>query len=1147
MAKGPGCFARRAAALPRSVPGAALLSLAAAVVLWRTAPEGVAQSACAVTGERLYSVLEPRPVQWGGEVDIDLDLTVSCHRRSQAEGMTITEPLPAGLVVEPGIGTAPLASTPAGVVWRVQPVTQTVDVRYRLVVTPDPAVLEPSGVGQVYWPMELALTVAGRTEPVAAPEVDPLTVARRPGARSCELEASVDPSPASVLVGTPFVTTIDLLFERCRFPGLRQRAVIALQPSADAAFTAAAITGTASLAGFLAGYQPSESAMTGVLVNGAGGPTTLEATEDLGRVLEAIRATAPSTGGDATAAIRGALGLLADWPYHHEVVYYFTHGQAPAADAADLSRALAGAADRGVEVVTVCVGGGCDPALAVTTAIPGWQALPNRLEHLVADHLGPVQPVQPLTVDTRLPSYLDLIAGSVAPAAEVTGTAITWRGLAAVPGQHLSVQFAARPSTWGRLPVGASTSVESTAADGRTRDSTLLLPGFVSVARSQPSGQPCLADISKTASPARLPLGAFTTVELDLRPECSDLDNSIDVVLSLDRSGSMGVGIDYDYVKLAAKALVGLLDIQPGAGRRFGLTVHGDPPVVAVPLTDNSTEIDRLIDAMAAAGQDNLAESIEQGTQMLLGARPAHGPAPRDVLVVISDGGQTHPPASALPPAEDAKRAGIVVVPICARTASSDCPLMASLASDPSSAMEVDHVYQVLERLVELGLSLRQADIGPVEVHDDLPPDMRLVPMSLDPPAEAGQGGRLVWRMDSVSPLGTSLRYEVQPLRLGRRPTNTWADVQFSDDTGRKGYGVFGVPEVEVLAEPPSGSCVASLAVAAPDEVPLGQSFTSTLAAGLVCPRVPVPLDAVLAIDHSASMGTEGRMQSVKSAANAFLDVVGATGAWVGLVAFNEEVTEKVPLTPYLDQVRRAVDGLRAEGLTSLAVPLLAAHDMFRARRTESQAVIVLLTDGRTQGSMDTVVAAADAAKQDGILVVTYCAGWCDPELPRVASRPDLAVQVADAGELAELYRELATELAYRQVHDVSVEELLPDGLQAVFGSAAPAPAEGPAAGRTLWRFGGVPSEGITVTQAITAVRTGEMPVGAAWLTYGFGPTQTGRATFPERLLRVAGPVPSTATPQVQPTFPSPSPSPTGRPTIWPPRGRVCLPAAYRS
>ena len=41
--------------------------------------------------------------------------------------------------------------------------------------------------------------------------------------------------------------------------------------------------------------------------------------------------------------------------------------------------------------------------------VPGWQALPNRLEHLVADHLGPAQPLEDCLVLRRIDEIVDLV------------------------------------------------------------------------------------------------------------------------------------------------------------------------------------------------------------------------------------------------------------------------------------------------------------------------------------------------------------------------------------------------------------------------------------------------------------------------------------------------------------------------------------------------------------------------------------------------------------------------------------------------------------------------------------------------------------------------------------------------------------------
>jgi hypothetical protein len=488
-----------------------------------------------------------------------------------------------------------------------------------------------------------------------------------------------------------------------------------------------------------------------------------------------------------------------------------------------------------------------------------------------------------------------------------------------------------------------------------------------------------------------------------------------------------------------------------------------------------------------------------------------------------------------VPAAEAAKREGILVVAVCARTASSDCGVMERLASGPEAYFEVDLLDRVLEQLVLVGLRLRQVTVTEATLIADLPVDAQLVTGSTAPAAEPLPGGRLRWRFADPSPLGVRARYSLRPLRAGRQPVAVWADARFTDALGRAGYRAYDVPEVEPYSTTAQGPCRVELETrigAGP--VSLSQIVPITRTASFVCPPSPVDLDTVLAIDHSSSMGTFDRLESARAAAHAYLDELDPRHDRVGLVAFSDAVTDLVPLGDDFDAVRQVVDGLAPDGRTSLAVALREAHALFLMEPRQASRAIVLLTDGRTQGSMASVLAAADAAKADSILIVTFCAGSCDPELALVASRPDLAVTVADSAQLVALYRELAAQLSEAKPADVTIEQALPDALEPEPGSAWPAPAEGPSVARTLWRLDLAPDGTVAAGMTLRSLRAGRMPVGQAWLSYRLGPSGHGHARFPDPELVVVGPQPATPTPILTPTstpWSTAGPSATTTPT----------------
>jgi tight adherence protein B len=121
----------------------------------------------------------------------------------------------------------------------------------------------------------------------------------------------------------------------------------------------------------------------------------------------------------------------------------------------------------------------------------------------------------------------------------------------------------------------------------------------------------------------------------------------------------------------------------------------------------------------------------------------------------------------------------------------------------------------------------------------------------------------------------------------------------------------------------------------------------------------PQTKTAVLTIDTSGSMKGD-RIEGAKRAARAFLTAVPAD-VRVGLVTFADDVNVAVPPTTNRLNVRRAVDGLVAEGDTALYD---AVQRSVQVVGSEGLRSIVLLSDGADDGSDAKLAQATRAVSQ---------------------------------------------------------------------------------------------------------------------------------------------------------------------------------------
>jgi Mg-chelatase subunit ChlD len=1123
----------------------AQLAAVIAVCALATAPVG-AQQRCTVGVERIAQAIEYRPIPYGGEVDIHPTLVVNCGARKPA-GVTVTEHLPTDVEVVPGFGTPPDTVAGRDLTWRIDlssvKTGDAVSVTYRLYVLPDPARLVVSPTVQIDWPMDIEVNLGLQSERHPGPDPDPLVVQARPGARRCERMFEHVVRPPVVDPGEPFTVDLQLHTERCALPGPRHRAVIAVQPPRNDAERVGLVTAVRTLLREIDDRDPGQKGMAGLYVNAATDPVRVPPTVDRGWVVSGLEsAPLDPTGADAAAAFAGATAMLPHWLEHHEVIYYISQAGAPRADAAALRARLADAAAQGVEVVPMCAGGGCDPALTYAYAESDLAALARTIGvwEIPRRHGGAPMEMRRLGVRETLQPYVVMHPGTARPQVSETTDQIEWRGLSIPPDGTVHLTYRAHIDRWGRYPVGASGRVTFEDDSGQALASDLLLPAFVTVRRSPAApDDPCRVALSKSASPALLPLGNAVSVTLAFQPYCETMKERMNVVLSLDRSGSMAYGdTEFAYVKFAARALAEMLAVDTSGERRFGLISHGDPPVVEIPLTNNPDVIAARIDRMIARGQDNLARSIDAGARMLRDARPPSGERPGEILVVLSDGGQTYPAETAIPAAQAALADGITVVAACARTSDAHCDVVRQLTGEAQYAFEVESIDRILATFVDLGMRLRQIPLREATITDDLPAHMWYVPGSSLPPAEVS-GRRLTWRLAGLASLGGRVSYEARPLLLGPQAVNTWADLRYTDAAGRTGYRVFPVPTVTTYASDPEGPCAAVVDHRVqPSTVAVGQSVTLTMTARTTCPRKDAPVDVVLVVDCSSTMRNFGRMTNAKAAIRALLDSLDPTRARAGLVAFTDEILARVPLTTDLDQVRTAADQLIASGGTDIAPALEAARGLL-GWTEGTEALVVLLTDGLTQGSVADMRTAASAMKAQGVTISTFCAGSCDAVLAELASRPDLAYTVADSTRLVGLYRDLLRTVRGDYAHHVEIVDPLSPLVDVVPDALAPPPdtSDPPGGGqgaRITWRAPEVPGEGLRMTYRVVPRAPGKVPLALAEMTYRYGQGAAGAAVhrvwFPVPVLDVTGGTPPTATPVVTP-MPTATPDPTETPT----------------
>lgn len=519
------------------------------------------------------------------------------------------------------------------------------------------------------------------------------------------------------------------------------------------------------------------------------------------------------------------------------------------------------------------------------------------------------------------------------------------------------------------------------------------------------------------------------------------------IVIDIDKSGSM-VGQPIQDVKAAARALVRALDMQNHPNIQIGLVSHGDPAQVNAFLTDREGQILGQIGNLIAGGEDNLADSINKSYSTLTRERGSLAERPVEVIVVLSDGGQTYPPDMGVRAAARPKGDGVLMVGVCAENGTQGgCQAMRQIASTSSYYFEAKGTGGLTRIFTEIARRLSEIGLRSMVVAETLPPDLDYVANSSVPPADViTEGEKISLRWAFTFPKDIeSVGYRVQP-RLVTTYTLATSFVEFRDSQDKIGRLV--VPTAVLTV---SGPCltpptptptstptrpVTDTPTPTPTPTRTPTVTPSPTATPTPTPRpgrvyLPIlnlywcreqdrPTDIVLLIDASTSMSgltVAGRtkLEAAREGAHAFVDLMRPVDR-AAVFAFHDGVDRLSGLTGDRSALHAAVDAIAMQPWTRIDLALAAALDELTGERAGEGhlPVIVLLTDGHpTHTTPEAVEAVARRAHAAGIVVFAIGIGTdLNPPLLRtVAGSEDRYHGVADAEALREVYELIATRI----------------------------------------------------------------------------------------------------------------------------------------
>lgn len=137
-----------------------------------------------------------------------------------------------------------------------------------------------------------------------------------------------------------------------------------------------------------------------------------------------------------------------------------------------------------------------------------------------------------------------------------------------------------------------------------------------------------ITNSNKELNTDRIDCGGSFKVKLSLTAEPDIITNPTDIVLVLDRSGSMS-GSPLANLKNGAKKFIDIIDEatdntqdgQIGHGSHIGIVSFADTATQDTQLATSVEELKEAVDALSAGGRTNHADAFTKATQLLIPLR----------------------------------------------------------------------------------------------------------------------------------------------------------------------------------------------------------------------------------------------------------------------------------------------------------------------------------------------------------------------------------------------------------------------------------------------------------------------------------------------------------------------------------------------
>ncbi len=314
-----------------------------------------------------------------------------------------------------------------------------------------------------------------------------------------------------------------------------------------------------------------------------------------------------------------------------------------------------------------------------------------------------------------------------------------------------------------------------------------------------------ISNSNKELSTARINCGGSFKVILSLTAEPDIVTNPTDIVLILDRSGSMA-GNALANLKSGAKKFIDIIDEatdgaqdgQIGHGSHIGIVSFASTATQDTQLITSVSDLKSAVNALSAGGSTNHADAFSKALQLF---NPAS--TNQKVMVMFTDG-RTTEGADPSPVAAAARAQGVIIYCIgLSGNGGIDEQALKDWASDPDSAyVVITPDDEELEKLFEdLTKNITKPGATDIVINDKISPCFKITSLSTPTKGTAIliDATSLQWKIDKLGVSkseGAVLEFTVEHIGPCSGTIEVNESIAYSDKEGNK--VTFPSPEIEV-------------------------------------------------------------------------------------------------------------------------------------------------------------------------------------------------------------------------------------------------------------------------------------------------------------------------------------------------------------